>query len=358
MANPDAVQAAKHGTDALRRWYDNSSDEHLDLSGADLRGVDLRWYNFAGANLEGVRFDEALLTGAYFGPATFRQVAPYVEHSDIPVRLVDTSFKDATLLAATFNYPVIGGSRFDGAYLGMATFRHADFAGVSFAGARFLNTLFASCDFASVKNLEAVEHLGPSHVDFGTLSLSRSLSPRFLRQIGIAPESSTRIADLLSAVAPQVAHSCFLSHSSLDKAFCDRLYSRLIDENVSVWYAPEEMRAGELISKQLLQAVQRQDKVLIVLSENSLRSNWVRNELRWALKREEQSETQVLFPVSLVPFSRLQAWELIDPDTGLDVAARIRSYYLPDFSSWQDESAFESAFCRLLRALRPVSAAL
>ncbi|GAA4796863.1 hypothetical protein GCM10023307_23400 [Lysobacter hankyongensis] len=119
-----------------------------------------------------------------------------------------------------------------------------------------------------------------------------------------------------------------------------------------MWYAPEDIRAGELIAKQLLHAVRKHDKLLIVLSEKSLRSNWVANELRWALQRENESKSQMLFPISLVSFDRLQQWELIDPDTGIDIAARVRSYYLPDFSDWQEKNSFDQAFLRLIRDLR------
>lgn len=353
MAHRDAVRAAKRGTDSLQRWYEASNEEFLDLSGADLRWVNLRWFNFAGANLEGTRFDHAKLTGAYFGPSTFQQVAPYVDRSDVPVRLAGASFRDANLLASTFNYPLICGANFDGAYLGLANFRMAVFENTFFAGARLLNTSFSHCDLSDAVGLDSIEHLGPSHIDFGTLSLSKNLTPRFLRQIGLSVDMSNRLETLVSSATPDTLYSCFLSHSSADKAFCDRLYARLVDERLRVWYAPEEMRGGELISKQLLQAVQQHDRALVVLSESSLKSNWVGNELRWALKREEATKAQVLFPISLVPFSRLQNWELIDPDTGIDIAARIRGYFLPDFSNWDNALSFEAAFANLLKSLKP-----
>jgi hypothetical protein len=41
------------------------------------------------------------------------------------------------------------------------------------------------------------------------------------------------------------------------------------------------------------------DKVLLVLSEHSVNSSWVRSEVENALEREERHRAQVLFPVRL-----------------------------------------------------------
>lgn len=49
---------------------------------------------------------------------------------------------------------------------------------------------------------------------------------------------------------------------------------------------------------------------------------------------------------------QLQEWILFDTDTGTDLAAEVRSYYIPDFSNWKDHDAFEEAYARLLRDLK------
>jgi hypothetical protein len=53
-----------------------------------------------------------------------------------------------------------------------------------------------------------------------------------------------------------------------------------------------------------------------------------------------------------VPMDRLQAWTLFDADTGTDLAAELRSYFIPDFSTWKDHDAFEEAYTRLLNDLK------
>lgn len=123
-------------------------------------------------------------------------------------------------------------------------------------------------------------------------------------------------------------------------------------EGLRVWYAPEDMCAGEQVLPQITKAIQYHDKVIIVLSKHSMQSQWVANEIRWAHKRETNSKVNAFFPISLVSFLEMQTWDFVDPDTGLDIAAKIRSYYVPDFSSWRDPPSFEKSFQKLLKGLK------
>jgi uncharacterized protein YjbI with pentapeptide repeats len=352
MASNRIVRAARAGTIALRAWQ-STHGELLDLSGADLTGCDLRWMNFAGASLEGVNFQNGLLTGAYFGPAQFQSEAPHVSKKNIPVNLDGARFDGSVLLAATFNYASLRHASFEDTYLGLANFRNVVFDHNSFAGATLVNTGFAGCNMSGARGLEACVHHGPSHLDIATLRQSKRLTRSFLRQTGI-PDTILEALPRLAAGASQF-YSCFLSHSSGDQQFCDRLYTRLVQETVTVWYAPEDMKGGDLIVSQVKKAVDVHDKVIVVLSKNSLQSAWVANEIKWAQRREHSSGDRALFPISLVSFDLLRRWERIDPDTGIDLAEEVRKYYVPDFSNWTDNQQFDQGVNRLLRDLRVVT---
>jgi hypothetical protein len=80
-------------------------------------------------------------------------------------------------------------------------------------------------------------------------------------------------------------------------------------------------------------------------------SAWVGVEIANARQREIKEEKRVLFPVSLVPFQRLQEWASFDADTGKDAAREVREYFIPDFSDWKDSDAYHASFERLLRDL-------
>ena len=69
--------------------------------------------------------------------------------------------------------------------------------------------------------------------------------------------------------------------------------------------------------------------------------------------REPQAEKRrLLFPVRLVDYETIKAWECFDADTARDLATEIREYYIPDFTTWKDHDAFEAAVARLLRDLK------
>jgi hypothetical protein len=147
-------------------------------------------------------------------------------------------------------------------------------------------------------------------------------------------------------------YSCFISYSRKDEAFARRLHGRMRDAHLRVWFAPEDLKGGNLLIEQIEAAIRIYDKLLIVLSNASLQSDWVMTELRKARKAERQSGKRKLFPVRLVNFETLRKWECFDADSGKDLAVELREYFIPDFSNWKDYDQFEAAFTRLLKDLR------
>lgn len=167
------------------------------------------------------------------------------------------------------------------------------------------------------------------------------------------PASNTQLspAPLIGAIPQpeQPRASCFISYSTTDEAFAHQLADRLRQAEISIWFAPDDMRGGAKLYDQIWQAIQGQDRLILVLSEHSMASNWVATEIRLARKVEREQGLQKLFPIRLVTMPTLRQWELFDADTGSDLAVEVREYFVPDFSQWQDEQAFEQAIGRLLR---------
>jgi hypothetical protein len=111
------------------------------------------------------------------------------------------------------------------------------------------------------------------------------------------------------------------------------------------------------LDHQIDRALHEQERLLLVLSDASMASAWVRRELKKARIREKTQRTgdrRVLFPIALVPFAKLQAWELWDSDLGEDLAEMVRRFYIPDFSGWSDQFVMDRETGRLLEALRAV----
>jgi hypothetical protein len=147
-------------------------------------------------------------------------------------------------------------------------------------------------------------------------------------------------------------YSCFISFSFADEAFCKRLYDRLYLEGVQVWFAPHDMKAGQKIRDQVTGAIGTYDKLLLVLSEASIKSDWVAHELYTAFRRQKEKGQQVLFPIRLMTYEALRQWQAFDADTGRDLGREVREYFIPDFSNWTDDAAFDAAMTQLFDSLR------
>ena len=147
-------------------------------------------------------------------------------------------------------------------------------------------------------------------------------------------------------------YSCFISYSFADEAFCKQLYDRLKLAGIQVWFASHDMKGGKKIRDQVQDAIGAYDKLLLVLSDASMGSNWVDHELYTAFHREKDEGNQVLFPIRIVSFEALRQWQAFDADTGRDLAREIREYFIPDFSGWEDKEKFNEAFSQLVDSLR------
>jgi hypothetical protein len=69
-----------------------------------------------------------------------------------------------------------------------------------------------------------------------------------------------------------------------------------------------------------------------------------------------QENRRKLFPIRLVKFEAIQEWECFDADSGKDLATELREFYIPDFSNWKDQDAFEKEFAKLQRDLKATEA--
>ena len=127
------------------------------------------------------------------------------------------------------------------------------------------------------------------------------------------------------------------------------------DEHLRVWRDSEDLKGGRKAHEQVEQEIGNHDKLLLVLSEASMQSGWVKTEIRHPGSANGKKK-RVLFPISLVPFETLKKWKCFDPDAGEDMACEIREYYIPDFTNWKDHDSFEAAFKRLLNDLKAKSA--
>ena len=117
------------------------------------------------------------------------------------------------------------------------------------------------------------------------------------------------------------------------------------------------MRNGKKIHEQIDDAIRLYDRLLLVLSEDSMKSSWVKTEISNARQKERASGRKVLFPIRLLNFEVRRSWKLFDGDLAEDSAKEIREYYVPDFSSWKNYDDYKNVFDRLVADLKTETSA-
>src|SRR3954463_12854692 len=88
----------------------------------------------------------------------------------------------------------------------------------------------------------------------------------------------------------------FLCHSSTDKCFV-RSVMALMPERVHAWLDEREMLAGERIQSAIERAIASSAFLIAFVSAASLKSSWVKLELRRALEVEATGDGAFVLPV-------------------------------------------------------------
>jgi uncharacterized protein YjbI with pentapeptide repeats len=267
------------------------------------------------------------------------------ENPEIRPDLTGADLRSTNLTRADLRLAGLCGVNLTGADL-----RSANFTGADLTDAVLYETALGSTDLTGVIGLNSCRHDGPSTIDHRTLVKSGPLPLVFLRGCGLPDTLIDYLPSLLNQ--PLQFYSCFISYSTKDEEFAERLYADLQNKGVRCWFAPDDVQGGKKIHEQIDRAIRVYDRLLLVLSDHSMTSEWVKTEIANARRRETSENRRVLFPTRLVEFERIRAWTCFDADTGKDSAREIREYFIPDFSTWKDHDAYQKAFERLLRDLK------
>jgi hypothetical protein len=315
MANPEHIAKLREGAGAWNDWRSKHLTEMPDLSDGDFSGA-----NLIGANFQGAKLTGTILRGALLQVANFRLA-----------QIVNTDLSNAKLNWAIFDMAILHRANFTGAEIG--------------------STTFANVDLSCPIGLETVKHSAPSTIGIDTIYRSEGeIAPAFLRGAGVPEDFIQYMASLVGTGIE--FYSLFISYSTKDQTFADRLYADLQAKGVRCWFAPHDMRSGKKVHEQIDEAIRVHEKLLLILSPASMESEWVKTEISKARKREINENRRVLFPIRLCRFETLRDWECFDSDAGKDSAREIREYFIPDFSNWKDHDAYRLAFDRLLKDLQ------
>jgi hypothetical protein len=349
VANPEHLDILQHGAEVWNGWRADNPEEKPDLSNANLRWKDLRNINLYKTDLTASNLHHANLIGAYLCYANL--TGAYLSNADLRsaylgwANLTQVDLATAHLLEANLRNVNLSGANLRGATLLSADLSRANLSGADLSEATVGWTLFTEIDLSAAKGLETLQHTGPSTIGIDTIYKSGGKIPDgFLRGAGV-PDNF--IAHLGSLVGRSIEfYSCFISYSTKDQEFAERLHNDLQAKGVRCWFAPEDLKIGERFRDRIDESIRLHDKLLIVLSKTSIASPWVRREVEAAFEREDRqkSKSTVLFPIRIddAVMESNEAW-----------AADIRrTRHIGDFSRWKDHDSYQKAFERLLRDLK------
>jgi len=352
MSDKEHLKILHQGADAWNEWREDQFYLAPDLSGEDLRDTEigqcylenanLRAVNLRGVDLRNAQLRNADLSQAVLNEANLSQ-AVLASANLFLASLVRANLNRADLQAADFRDADLTDADLADTYLGGALFSGAILLRANVASATINATTFGDNDLSSVKGLASIKHGGPSIIGIQTLYRSKAKIPEeFLRGCGIPEDFIGYVPSLFGK--PLRFYSCFISYSSKDQSAVSQIYEDLRKAGIRCWFAPQDLKTGEKIRPAIDEGIVLSDKLLLVLSTNSVKSKWVRIEVQKALERELETNKDIIFPI------RLDDSVL---ETDRDWALTLRQLkHITDFRKWRDRDDYQKAISRLVRDLQ------
>ncbi|MEW6003532.1 MAG: toll/interleukin-1 receptor domain-containing protein [Nitrospirota bacterium] len=112
-----------------------------------------------------------------------------------------------------------------------------------------------------------------------------------------------------------MAYKVFISHSTRDQRLVITLANILskfgVDVSVAEWY----LSPGQQLDKKIFEKIENSDCVIVLLTQNGIRSNWVQQEIGYALKSGKPLIPLVEKGINQKELASLQGKEYIEFDS-------------------------------------------
>ncbi len=382
--------------------FEGSKFTNCDLSNADISNTRLSNLNIIAGDMKGIRLNKSQIINSIFTKINLNQAkfnGVYIDNSEFKnndfkqADLSDAILHSTTFMDSIFSYSgfyktkmysvdmsnclfqevdleesYLEYSNFDRAKLIEVNFRgsvmhHVSFINSDFIKSIFGNTIMGSVDLSKALNLDGIRHRAPSSIGIDTIiSAKGNLPEGFLKGCGLndlaiemvtytkpgldseqITDTNYRIHDLYFG-SGAIFYSSFISYSGKDEEFARKIHDDLQDNGVRCWFAPEDMKIGDPIRRVIDTQIQLRDKLIIILSKNSIQSEWVGDEVEAAIEEEKINRRLILFPIRI---------DSAVMNSRIDWAAKIkRRRHIGDFTNWQEERSYRRSLNRLLRDLR------
>ena len=141
----------------------------------------------------------------------------------------------------------------------------------------------------------------------------------------------------------------FISYSSSDREFADKMAVQLVQNKVPVWFDKWELHAGDSLITKIQQAVGGASALIVILSRASVESPWCTKELNTGLVRELEEKRVVVVPVLIedceIPVflrEKMYADFRSDFDEGLKTVIEAIARVTNEYQARIEEAEFDS----------------
>lgn len=153
------------------------------------------------------------------------------------------------------------------------------------------------------------------------------------------------IGQHLLAIVPserEDRYSCFITYAAQDRDFSLKLSKDLEADGFRCWLDAKDIPVRSNWRDTIGRAIEESDKAILVLSQASLQSRWVRDELQRVLDLESKRHSPFLIPL------RLDNAVLESSDT---ITPELAKRQIADFRHWTEPEEYNQAFSHLIRSL-------
>lgn len=338
-------------------WLDLRNEDlaKLDLQGANLSFADLSSANFRASKLSEADLSYSDLKGATLTLAKLSETKFIESNCDeanfTQADLTSSVFADTTCRETLFQYADLSDAYFGGCDCTDAVFDHSDLQVSIFSNTKLVRaslfecrlseTVLTAVDLSEAHGLDKIQHEGFCAVDFRTLRLSNTLPRTFLRGVGFPDQFIDLVPSFVSNSGQ--FNSCFISFSSKDSKFANKLHNDLQSRGIRCWFAPRDLPAGAKTWDAIDKEITLRDKLIVILSRNSVVSDWVEDEVNKAFAEERRRNSPVLVPIRIdqMIFQTNKPW-----------AQKVKDQRnIADFCRWRDNSNYTAALNGLIRDL-------
>lgn len=281
-------------------YFFNSTFSHIELVWDEVYFIKCRFRN--------VEIDEAGLLNTFFETCYITGLS-----IDGLYPVDNVRFDECTLEGSQFRYvnAPIGereceSDEFDELLFDNCSISDTVFNTVDLKYSRFWNTVLYKCSFldcllsADTINLcEEPKNACYATMDFQTILKSESISEEIL-SLYFNIKNGEDMKEIAKTVTSEIDFfTVFFSYSFKDQEFVSRLNDALISHGIRTFMWQRDAPGGKTLTEIMVNGIQKNDKVLFVASEHSIKSKACQFELSIAREKQENEWTTILFPIHI-----------------------------------------------------------